>query len=70
MIAIVRVTKTYNKMLKSNEISIPNGKFLLGDLISPPTAAIFVTPIYETKTSAAVEEKLCQSGPNDSLDNA
>jgi hypothetical protein len=57
-------------MLKSNEISIPNGKFLLGDLISPPTAAIFVTPMYETKTSAAVDEKLCQSGPNDSLDNA
>ena len=51
---IVRVTKTYKIILKSNEIKIPYGIFLPGFLISPPTAATFVTPIYETKTNAAV----------------
>ena len=42
---IVRVTKTYKMILKNREIKIPYGKFLLGFFISPPTAAILVTPI-------------------------
>jgi len=43
--AIVKVTKTYKMMLITKEIKIPYGKFLLGFLISPPTAAILVTPM-------------------------
>ena len=67
---MVRVTKTYKKILNNKEIRMPCGIFLPGFLISPPTAASFVTPMYETKTRAAVDEKLCQSAPNASRDKA
>ena len=51
-------------------LTLPKDSSGPGFLISPPTAASFVTPMYETKTRAAVDEKLCQSAPNASRDKA
>ena len=49
---ITIVIITYRAHAISSERIIPYGIFLLGFLISPPTAAILVTPAYATKTKA------------------